>query len=288
MTRQEISELFLSLLNQSYKDVLPLIESINEKSMADTKGEIVYEAEHSVKVWQMKVQELLLVVFGPYDIHLSRFSDTISNYDILEQSNPLRFLRREIYGSITFIEALIPYIGLLELSDTKKQTSMETKSPKLFISHSSQDKSFVEALVGLLEFLGFNESNLFCSSVEGYGIRLGQNIFDYLRSEFNNHKLFIIFVHSPNYYESCVSLNEMGAAWILRNQYFSLLTKDTPFSILKGVVTSEDISVKVDAADAKLRLNELRNILTEYFGLTVRNDSRWESKRDEFLKIVNE
>lgn len=289
MTHQEVRERLLTLLSQSQNELLPMIASIQDSAISGIEEESKCEAvEHSVRVWQMKVRELLTLVYGQNDIHLSRFSDTISNFNILETASPRRHLRRELFGSITYIEALIPFLELVDLSNNKIDTTMDTKTPKLFISHSSKDKSFVEALVALLEFLGFNETNLFCSSVEGYGIRLGQNIFDYLRNQFNEHELFIIFVHSSNYYSSYVSLNEMGAAWLLRNQYFSFLTKGTPFSLLKGVVTSEEIAVKVDAADAKLRLNELRKMLTEYFGLAARNDSRWESKRDEFLKIVNE
>lgn len=289
MTHQEIRERFLTLLSQSQDELLPMIAAVQDSAISCLEDESKCESvEHSVRVWQMKVRELLTLVYGQDDIHLTRFSDTISNFNILETSNPRRHLRRELYGSITYIEALIPFLELVDLSNNKISITMDTKTPKLFISHSSKDISFVEALVGLLEFLGFNETNLFCSSVEGYGIRIGQNIFDYLRNQFYEHELFVIFVHSPHYYGSYVSLNEMGAAWILKKQYFSFLTKDTSFSLLKGVVTSEEIAVKVDAADAKLRLNELRKVLTEHFDLTARNDSRWESKRDEFLKIVNE
>ena len=43
-------------------------------------------------------------------------------------------------------------------------------------SHSSKDKAFVEELVELLESIGFDENNLFCSSVDGYGIGLGEDI----------------------------------------------------------------------------------------------------------------
>ena len=71
------------------------------------------------------------------------------------------------------------------------------KSPMVFISHSSKDKAFVEALVELLESIGFDESNLFCSSVDGYGIRLGEDIFNTLKNLFLEHELYVLFVHSP-------------------------------------------------------------------------------------------
>jgi hypothetical protein len=49
---------------------------------------------------------------------------------------------------------------------------MPKKSPRVFISHSSQDKNYVTCLVGFLEDIGLTEEMLFCSSVPGYDIPL--------------------------------------------------------------------------------------------------------------------
>ena len=130
--------------------------------------------------------------------------------------------------------------------------AVDEKSPMVFISHSSRDKAFVEELVSLLEDLGLDESNLFCSSVDGFGIGLGENIFETLRDLFSKHKLFVIFVHSPRYYESAVSLNEMGAAWVLKTDFVSILTRDMEFGMMKGVVGSDKISIKVDASNGSV------------------------------------
>lgn len=69
------------------------------------------------------------------------------------------------------------------------------KSPMVFISHSSKDKAFVEALVELLESIGFDENNLFCSSVDGYGIGLGEDIFNTLKNLFwNTNDMYCLFI----------------------------------------------------------------------------------------------
>lgn len=289
MTAKEISVRLRKYLEQSKDDILPLISELQVCAINNSDDELKCErVEHSVKVWQKSVLELLTAAFGDEDVHLERFADTMSKRSVLELDNPQRFLRRELNDGISYIEALIPCLDFVNMTGNKTPATVAEKTPKLFISHSSQDSSFVEALVDLLEYLGFDESTLFCSSVAGYGIRLGLNIFEQLRDQFDKHLLFVIFIHSPHYYNSCVSLNEMGAAWILKNNYYSFLTKGTSFSQLKGVVTSQDIAVKVDAKDAKLRLNELRETLCTSFGLQLKNDSRWETKRDEFLRIVND
>lgn len=167
-----------------------------------------------------------------------------------------------------------------------KQVVNSQKTPMIFISHSSKDKEFVESLVELLESLGFDEKTLFCSSVYGYGIGLGDDIFKTIKDLFMEHELYVLFIHSPRYYESAVSLNEMGAAWVLKTNYFSFLTKDMTFDKLNGVVDSKKIAIKVDADDAKARLTELKDILCDAFGLEQISPTKWERKRDKFLERV--
>lgn len=107
---------------------------------------------------------------------------------------------------------------------------------KIFISHSSNDRPFCEALVKLLEFLGLGPENVFCSSVEGYGIELGNDIFETLKSIFEENQIIVFFILSRNYYQSPYSLNEMGAAWILKTEFISFLTKGFGFKDALGIV----------------------------------------------------
>lgn len=176
---------------------------------------------------------------------------------------------------------------MIKVEKQVEQVLSSSKTPMVFISHSSKDKSFVEALVSLFEDLGMTSENLFCSSVPEYGIGISQNIFDVLRDLFLKHNLYVIFVHSPRYYESSVSLNEMGAAWVLRTNFCSILTRDMDFSKMNGVINGNAISIKVDADDAPARLNELKNILIKTLSLPSIDENRWERKRNNFIKIVN-
>ena len=90
------------------------------------------------------------------------------------------------------------------------------KKPLIFISHSSKNKDQVAKIADLLRSINLSpRRDIFCSSLPGYGIPNGANIFDFLRERFLNYDLHIIFVHSPEYYESPVSLNEMGPALLL-------------------------------------------------------------------------
>ena len=39
----------------------------------------------------------------------------------------------------------------------------QTKAPKIFISHSTKDKPYVEKIVALLDDMGLDQTQLFCS-----------------------------------------------------------------------------------------------------------------------------
>ncbi|ASB40914.1 hypothetical protein ADH66_09760 [Acutalibacter muris] len=61
--------------------------------------------------------------------------------------------------------------------------------PQIFMSHASNDYSIVEPFVIMLERIGVKQSQLFCSSIDGYHIPQGSNIYDYLREKMSNNNL---------------------------------------------------------------------------------------------------
>lgn len=97
---------------------------------------------------------------------------------------------------------------------------------KIFISHSSKDIPFIKLFVEKILILGLDitSERIFCSSMEGHGIKSGQYIPDILREEINKSSLALLFI-SKNYKASEVCLNEVGAAW-------ATLTKETVIPLL--------------------------------------------------------
>lgn len=167
-----------------------------------------------------------------------------------------------------------------------KTANSGKKTPLVFISHSSKDKDFVDALVNLLDDMGFTKDTLFCSSVREYGIPLSGDIFETIRGLFLEHDLYVIFIHSPRFYGSAVSLNEMGAAWVLKTDFCSFLTNDMDYPKMKGVVNDAKLSIKVDEKDAPKLLNDLYKHLATVFSLQEMDMNKWERKRDQFLSVV--
>ena len=169
--------------------------------------------------------------------------------------------------------------------------SIYCRPPKIFISHKSEDKSFVDALVDLLRlYVGSEPNKIFCSSVPNYKIDLGKEIYGQIATQFADNDVFTIIIHSPRYYQSSICLNEMGAAWILDTDCCSFLTSDCDINKLNGVIDKRYISIKVNNEDAEDRMNDFLYEVMDFFELPkpeFKAFSQWEKDRDKFLRIVN-
>lgn len=243
--------------------------------------------QKDVESWQTDTTEFLRVLYGEDARQVADFERCIN-----DKSHYFKFresIQSELQDCISKLKAFIKAESMKQWITEPKQgdIKIKEKAPMVFISHSSMDKEFVEALVTLLESIGFDNTNLFCSSIPDYWIGLSQNIFESLRMLFNEHELYVIFVQSPRYYKSAVSLNEMGAAWVLKNDCCSILTKDMTRDKMQGVMNSSTIYIKVDTPEAGPYLNELKKTLTSLFKLPAMSDTTWERKRNSFLKAVN-
>lgn len=248
--------------------------------------------ESEFNKWNDYNKELLKQSFDiPNNEYLQKYSSAGQITIITGSEDWLEVYHDEIKGKINNLECLIEKLNLLPVAETIENNSIDTKptgkSPMIFISHASADKIFVEALVHLLEAIGFDESNLFCSSIPEYGIALGDNIYEKLLNLFREKELHVIFIHSPRYYTRPICLNEMGAAWVLKTEYYSILTNDMTFDMMNGVVSSHCVGIKVDAEDAPARLNELLDKLRDKFSLHPVSQTKWERLRNEFLSKVN-
>lgn len=176
-----------------------------------------------------------------------------------------------------------------EINSIVQGEELMMKQPKIFISHSSIDVDIVTPFVELLEGIGIGSNHLFCSSVVGYGIPMDEDIYDYLKKQFNEFELHVIFILSENYYNSPACMNEMGAAWVLKNRNTMILAPGFEFHSIKGAVNPRQIGLKLDGStdDVKEKLGGLRSLLVNEFGLSNIPDARWEMKRDTFIDEIN-
>ncbi|MBK0371302.1 toll/interleukin-1 receptor domain-containing protein [Flavobacterium agrisoli] len=126
---------------------------------------------------------------------------------------------------------------------------------KIFISHSSKNKLYGDKLVDLLRNIGIKEDEIIFTSNTAYGIPIGQNIFNWLKSQITE-KPFVIYLLSEEYYQSIACLNEMGAAWIIENKHAAIFTPNFNLS------SKEFQSGALDPREIGFYINDEERILS--------------------------
>ena len=122
---------------------------------------------------------------------------------------------------------------------------------KVFISHSSKNSNYGNALVNLLTGVGVKNEEIIFTSNDAYGIPIGQNIFDWLKSKICE-KPHVLYLLSPEYYKSVACLNEMGAAWVVENKHTMIFTPEFNLSspeFLNGAINPREIGFYIDNHD---------------------------------------
>lgn len=156
---------------------------------------------------------------------------------------------------------------------------------KVFISHSSANKQYGSSLVDLLTGIGVPTTDIIFTSNPAYGIPIGKNIFDWLKSQIAE-KSFVVFLLSEEYYDSIACLNEMGAAWVVENEHavvflpgFEVGGKD----FQNGAIDPRSIGFHINDKD---RILEFTQSLKTHFSIT-ENTVILVQKIDRFLADVN-
>lgn len=134
---------------------------------------------------------------------------------------------------------------------------------KIFISHSSKD-SFVINFVDYLTSLGINSNDIFCSSLEGQGVKNGQRISDSVKEAFNSSEL-VIYLISHNFIGSSYCMQELGALWAINESkdYFIFKFEDVKNDEIKGFI---DTSYKYNFVNSD-GLASLYDVIFEKFKL---------------------
>ncbi|OEE58379.1 hypothetical protein A1OK_15395 [Enterovibrio norvegicus FF-454] len=176
-------------------------------------------------------------------------------------------------------------VGKTSVSDIKKSeihSKTNNNLSKIFISHASADEKVVRKVVDLLEAMGVNSQQIFCSSLEGYGIKPGANFLETIKDELNSNSM-VLFVLSDNFYNSRVCLCEMGAAWVLSKHCVPIVVPPFKFEDIEGVIPlTQGIAV-----NDKYKLNSLKETIEDKLAISVVNSNIWESKRDKNIDELN-
>jgi len=155
---------------------------------------------------------------------------------------------------------------------------------KIFISHSSKNEDYGRALVDLLTGVGIDHDSIVFTSDTSYGIPVGKNIFNWLKTQISERP-FVIYLLSTDYFSSVACLNEMGAAWVVENQHAAIFTPNFDLndaSFRGGALDPREIGFFIDHED---RVTEFIESLRENFKITP-NQVVINNKRRAFLELV--
>ena len=240
--------------------------------------EAVSLVEENLNNWQSSAKAILSACFPTNSKHYEAFDRTIVTtrmyYDAKEE------LKKELNEGLNVLNAVILEENMkmeLQTANSKSSTMKSNKKPLVFISHRSTQEAFVTALVNLLENCGFSKENLFCSSVPGFNIGLGEDIIETLKEKFVEYDLYVLYVLSTDFFESAYCLNEMGAAWALQVKYDIIATRTLNEKKIEGVIskTKTRISFKDTPLQLEDRMIQLRDKLLTFASLPKIEEINW-------------
>jgi hypothetical protein len=250
--------------------------------------EIHSSREPNFKSWKDLCERTLFKLFGENSKELEQFNKLKFFYNpsiwvsgVDYSSHHLECFNRDFETAIKMFGYLID-----ELEETTDNEEPEEKKDytvnRLFISHAKNDKEIVGEIIDLLESMGLMPTQIFCSSIDGYGIPLGENFLDVLKREINNDVL-VLFIFTHNFYKSQFCLCEMGASWVLAKEHIPIIVPPFTFDDIKGVVSNTQGIVIND----ELKLNLLHEKIVETFHLPQQPMSAGERKRDRVIERIN-
>jgi hypothetical protein len=174
---------------------------------------------------------------------------------------------------------------------------------KIFISHSSKDYKIVELFVEKILKLGLGipSERIFCTSLEGQGIKSGKYIPDELKIEINKASIALLFI-SDSYRKSEICQNEVGAAWAVleKGNVIPILLPNIDFNEL-GILNLHNIGIKINEINGLFQLiddhkeqlstNYQINVLNKYINIFLKeldkiSNSSSQTKKSESTILI--
>lgn len=242
------------------------------------------------KTWKNLVERTLHRVFGADSPEIKQFQELRFFYSAMVMTLGSDYSRehRECFDRdfeilVSSIRSYIDELGPEESISTPENTGQQGTTRKIFISHASSDVDLAEEMVDFLEVIGVPQQAIFCSSLVGYGISLGENFLEAIKTELVGNTL-VIFLLTPKFFSSPVSLCEMGAVWIRATDHIPVVVPPLDFSDIKGVIPLSQ-GMKINDP---LQLNQFKQKIETAFSLEATiGQSAWERKRDRALARIN-
>lgn len=182
------------------------------------------------------------------------------------------------------ISILESFKNLNKSSYLAKESGDKMNGNNIFISYSSVDKGYGEALVNLLEKLGVDSSNITFTERKKFGINSGEDVLDRLKNDLNKTQIFIPLL-SNNYYNSPFCLCELGAAWVTDIKMYPLLMPNIEVKdAFKGTISKFKEAKKIDNND---EIQNFSDMMIKDLNLNIDNFRYINAAIERFLSDVS-
>ncbi len=156
---------------------------------------------------------------------------------------------------------------------------------RIFISHASADAYIIQRLIDdiLVGALAVKISDIFCTTTDGTKIKSGRDWRNAIRDHLINAKITFIII-TPNYKESEVCLNEMGAAWVSSANVIPLILDPINYDTVGIIQQPKQIEKLLDEAS----LDRIKDVVQDELSIPPKEikSDRWSAKKKEFLLKV--
>lgn len=157
---------------------------------------------------------------------------------------------------------------------------------EVFISHSSKDLDIVNAFIDeiLVGALAIQVNDIFCTSTEGTKIKSGDDWRKSIRLHLKNSRIIFLII-TPNFKESEVCLNEMGAAWVLsKNNVITLTVEPINYKTVGVIEEPKQLEKLLDESS----LDRIRDVVKNKLNIPSRliKSDRWSVKKIAFIEKV--
>jgi hypothetical protein len=158
-------------------------------------------------------------------------------------------------------------------------------SKKIFISHAIKDKEIADAFVDVIlqNALSVPITEIFCVSTDGTKIKSGEDWRDSIKENILSAKINFLLI-TPNYKESEVCMNEMGAAWMTDSIVLPLIVEPINYKTVGVIQEPNQIEKLLDEKS----LDRIKDIVQEELEIPISliKSDRWTTKKIEFLLRV--
>jgi|GEM_PF-4765620 hypothetical protein len=161
---------------------------------------------------------------------------------------------------------------------------------KIFISHSEKDADLAAELVFLFEGKGLGSKDIFSYSTLGYGIKIGNDIYENIKQTLTNNDIFYIFIFSNEFLKSATCLMEMGAAWVTSENVTCLIASpNLTFGDIPPAIGTGRLSINLFEKSTTELSHQLIKLGTQIDSLFNKNRDNevWIRRLELFIKRCN-